>query len=152
MCLFCLHICIHVYRVHTLCLWRSEVSVRYPGTGVTHECKPPCRCCQTSPDPLHEQQVLWVNCPPLSIFSKNKKAFFIKIEKVYRNFSVKTGSFLDLSLRIDFFIIFFYFQLQFPNVFFLRWHGCPCEYPSSDLYLGTLLGRRSTDPDPWSRT
>lgn len=119
MCLFCLHLCIHVYHVHPWCLWRSKVSVRYPGTEVTHGCKPPCRRCQASPDPLHEQQVLWVNYLPLSIFSKNKKAFFIKIEKVYRNFNVKTWLFLRLIFEntVTFFL---YFQLQLPIVFFLR--------------------------------
>lgn len=115
-----LYVLILLAYVHTWYLWRSEVSVRSPGTKVTHGCKPPCRRCQASPDPLHEPQVLSVNYTPLSIFSKNKKAFFIEIEKVHRSVSVKTWL-LDLSLRILLhFYFLFSFQLQFPKVFFLR--------------------------------
>lgn len=38
--------------------WRSEETLEYPGTGVTHSYEPPCGCWESNPGPLQEQQVL----------------------------------------------------------------------------------------------
>lgn len=100
MCLFCLHIC-----TPGACggqKWVSDpLELKLP-MDVSHHV-----------GAVKQAQILSmsrkcsVNYTPLSIFSKNKKAFFIKIEKVHRNVSVKTWL-LDLSLRILLHFFFFF--------------------------------------------
>lgn len=44
---------------------RTEKGVRAPGTGVTHDCEPPCGCWDSNPGPLEEQLVLLTTEPSL---------------------------------------------------------------------------------------
>lgn len=67
-----------LYMCH-VCAWylqRSEVGIRYSGTGYC--CEPPCRGWQQNQDPLKEKQMLFMTespPPPIKeLFSKHLKA------------------------------------------------------------------------------
>lgn len=45
------------------CLWGSEYSTRFPGTGVTGSCELLCECWELNPGPVEEQPVLLTISP-----------------------------------------------------------------------------------------
>jgi hypothetical protein len=67
MCMSVLPACMYVYHVCTWCLWgsESEEGIRFPGTGVTGDCGPPCEFREPKPGFLQECQVLWAIEPSL---------------------------------------------------------------------------------------
>lgn len=66
--LFCLSVLFACMATHHVCMWcpqRSEGSIRFPGTGVTGDCGPPCEFREPKPGFLQECQVLWAIEPSL---------------------------------------------------------------------------------------
>ena len=59
--LFCLHVCMCTTCMQ--CLWRPEEGSRFPGTGITSGCEPPCGCGNWTQVLWKEQQVLLTNEP-----------------------------------------------------------------------------------------
>lgn len=51
-------VCMYVQHLHTWCHQKPEKDFRFPGTGVTIRCEPPCAYWKPNPSPLNEQPVL----------------------------------------------------------------------------------------------
>lgn len=59
----CIYV-LYVYRMNSCYSWRSEVSIRFLGTGVTEVSEPLCKCRESNHRPLQEQGPL---APALSL-------------------------------------------------------------------------------------
>ena len=56
-CMDILPACISVHCNHAWYSLRSEEDIRFPGTGVTDACEPPCECLELDPAPQEGQPV-----------------------------------------------------------------------------------------------